>query len=258
MNPGEYPIWSGITKMMFLCYSIYTMQLPLFFEEHLPDSSEGMDLSPESSRHIAQVLRMKTGDQLLVTDGKGIELTVAINDPDKRKTTVSFVSRRTLLSPENMNGIAISLLKNENRFEWFLEKATELGIRKIFPMINARTEKKNFRMERMKNIMVSAMIQSRQFFLPELSAPITLNEVYQLPDFDQKFIAHCSEEGQKVLLKDILVKGKNKLVLIGPEGDFTPDEIKDSLENEFLPVSLGANRLRTETAGVVSAVLINS
>lgn len=232
------------------------MQIPLFFEENLPDSTEEIELSPESSRHIVQVLRMKSGDQLLITDGKGVEVTTMIKNPDKRKTVVSFVSKRTMLSADNMHGIAISLLKNENRFEWFLEKATELGIRKIFPMINTRTEKKSFRTERMKNIMVSAMIQSRQYFLPDLSDPLSLGEIYQLPDFKQKFIAHCSENGERVLLKDVVSGEANKIILIGPEGDFTEEEIKEAVKNEFLPVSLGNNRLRTETAGVVSAVFL--
>lgn len=232
------------------------MQFPIFFEEKLPEGINNFELSPETSKHIVQVLRMKPGENLILTNGNGIELTVKIVEPDKKKTVVSFVSKRNMLAPENMNGIAISLLKNEGRFEWFLEKATELGIRKIYPLVTTRTEKKSFRVERMKNIMISAMIQSRQFFLPELSEPLSLKELYQIQDFKQKLIAHCIDNDQKAPLKDILEKGSSKIVLIGPEGDFTQSEVDESLAEGFMPVSLGNTRLRTETAGIMAAVYL--
>lgn len=232
------------------------MQLPLFFEEDLPDKPESFELSHETSKHIIQVLRMKEGDHLILTNGKGIEMNVTILNPDKRGTSVSFNNKRNLLSPDNQNAIAISLLKNENRFEWFLEKATELGIHKIYPLITSRTEKKSFRQERMKNIMVSAMLQSRQYFLPYLSEPISLSGIFELNDFQQKMIAHCADEDSKAALTDIVEKDTSKMVLIGPEGDFTEGEIADCLENGFLPVSLGNTRLRTETAGIVAAVFL--
>lgn len=230
------------------------MQLPLFFQENLPDKPENFELSAETSKHIIQVLRMKEGDALIITNGKGIEMNVTIVNPDKRGTTVSFNNKRNLLTPDNQNAIAISLLKNENRFEWFLEKATELGIHKIYPLITSRTEKKSFRQERMRNIMISAMLQSRQCFLPYLSEPVKLNDIFELNDFQQKMIAHCSDEDSKAGLTDIVEEDASKIVLIGPEGDFTESEIADCLENGFLPVSLGNTRLRTETAGIVAAV----
>ena len=232
------------------------MELPFFFEEELPDKPENFVLSAETSKHIIQVLRMKAGDHLILTNGKGIEMNVTVLNPDKRGATVSFNNKRNLLSPDNQNAIAISLLKNENRFEWFLEKATELGIHKIYPLITSRTEKRTFRQDRMKNIMVSAMLQSKQYFLPYLSEPIRLNGIFELNDFQQKLIAHCTDEDSKAALTDIIEKDASKIVLIGPEGDFTEDEIADCRENGFLPVSLGNTRLRTETAGIFAAVFL--
>lgn len=232
------------------------MQLPYFYEEDLPDNSRNFTLSQETSRHLIQVLRMKEGGQLILTNGKGIEMNVTISIADKRKTEVSFNDRKNTLSQDNQNAVAISLLKNESRFEWFLEKATELGINKIFPLITARTEKKSVRSDRMKNVMVSAMLQSRQSFLPVLSMPVSLREIFEINDFQQKLIAHCEDEGSKAELKDIIEPDASKIVLIGPEGDFTADEIHLCLKNGFLPVGLGDTRLRTETAGIVAAVYL--
>lgn len=232
------------------------MQVPFFYEENLPDATENFVLSADTSKHVVQVLRMKKGDSLILTNGKGIELNVSILNPDKRKTEVAFNNKRNFLSPDNMNAIAISLLKNENRFEWFLEKATELGIHKIYPLICERTEKKSFRKDRMKNIMVSAMLQSRQYFLPELADPTSLHDVLADGDYQQKLIAHCMDEGAKAGLQEIVDKESTRIVLIGPEGDFTEDELAESIKAGYLPVSLGDTRLRTETAGIVAAVFL--
>lgn len=237
---------------------LFEMQLPVFFEENLPEGAEDFELTTETSKHIGQVLRMKSGEQLILTNGKGIEMHVKIMTADKKQTIVSFIEKRNLLAPDNMNGIALSLLKNESRFEWFAEKATEMGIHKIFPLIANRTEKKTFRMERIKNVMISAMIQSRQYFLPELSAPVTLPEIFSLNEFHQKLIAHCIEDQDKAELNTVLEKDSSKLILIGPEGDFTEEEISLCLKEGFLPVGLGKTRLRTETAGIMAAVYLTN
>lgn len=232
------------------------MQLPIFFEENLSESHDNFELTPETSRHVSQVLRMKPGEKLILTNGEGVEMHVAIVTPDKKKTIVSFQDKRDLLAQDNRDGIAISLLKNETRFEWFIEKATELGIGRIFPLIAERTEKKTFRQDRLRNIMISAMIQSRQYFLPELTSPVSLQDIFHLNDFHQKLIAHCVEEKDRAALNTVLEKNANRLILIGPEGDFTGEEINQCLKQDFLPVSLGPTRLRTETAGIVAAVYL--
>src|SRR6185312_13462142 len=152
--------------------------------------------------------------------------------------------------------IAISLIKNRTRFEWFIEKATEIGIQSIIPLICKRTENIHFRRERMQSIITSAMLQSRQVWLPELSEPIKMSDVIKAQDCDQKFIAHCLEEEKKELRSDSAHSSDSKIILIGPEGDFTEDEIQSALQQNYIPVSLGATRLRTETAGIVAAVLL--
>lgn len=226
-----------------------------FFEEHLPASSQFV-LSEESSKHIVQVLRMKEGDNILITNGNGRILSAQILVADKKKTEIK-VLRETLAAPsENKITIAISLIKNSNRFEWLIEKATEIGVSAIIPVICKRTEKIHFRLDRMKSIAVSAMLQSGQAWLPQLSVPVKLNDLLNKEGYQQKFIAHCINE-EKKSLKDIVVDKKaSKIILIGPEGDFTEDEVKEALQQNFVAVALGDNRLRTETAGLVAAVLL--
>jgi 16S rRNA (uracil1498-N3)-methyltransferase len=146
------------------------------------------------------------------------------------------------------------LIKNTNRFEWFLEKATEIGVSEIIPIICERTEKQNFRHDRMKNILISAMLQSQQAWLPILHEPIKFLEVVKNSSQQNKYIAHCSEEEKKELSNE--TSRKSSIILIGPEGDFTKNEIELAIENKFVPVTLGDTRLRTETAGMVAAVLL--
>ena len=164
--------------------------------------------------------------------------------------------------------IAIALKKNKNAFEWFHEKATEIGVSEIIPLICERTEKQHFRHDRMKNILISAMLQSQQAWLPILHGPIKFYEIVKNDTHQKKYIAYC-EENQKMSLLSANKKGETSevfpmgedlggaLILIGPEGDFTKDEIELAKKNNFIPVSLGDTRLRTETAGIVACVLLN-
>jgi 16S rRNA (uracil1498-N3)-methyltransferase len=152
--------------------------------------------------------------------------------------------------------ICLSLLKNANRFEWFLEKATELGITELVPMICERTERQHFRMSRMKNILVSAMLQSRQFWVPLLHEPVPFNEVIRQSMYEQRFIAHCMDDLKAHLIEIANKSALSYIMLIGPEGDFSPQEVSLAVQNQFIPISLGETRLRSETAGVVAATLI--
>ncbi|MDP4283533.1 MAG: RsmE family RNA methyltransferase [Bacteroidota bacterium] len=231
------------------------MALAFFYEENLPDSSQFI-VSEETSRHIIQVLRMQEGGQLLITDGKGQMLTAEIISVHKKKSEVKILAKEFLPKREPRLSIAISLIKSATRFEWFLEKATEIGVSSIIPLLCKRTEKTHFREERMKSILISAMLQSRQAWLPELSMPVKISELVENATYGQKFIAHCEESEKKVLNSSDLDKTLSKLILVGPEGDFTPGEIEVALQHNYLPVSLGETRLRTETAGVVAAVLL--
>lgn len=230
------------------------MQLPFFFEEALPEGTGDFQLSTESSKHIVQVLRMKAGDKMILTDGQGQEMTVFVKNADKNKTIVSFESKTDHLAAEPAITIAISPLKNAVRFEWFVEKATELGISGILPLICSRTEKKSIKTGRLKNIMISAMIQSRQVYMPELQEEHTFEEIMKLNDYNQKYIATL--EGDFADLKELVNPGDSKIILIGPEGDFSPEEVKLALKEDYLPVTLGNQRLRTETAGLVAAVML--
>lgn len=232
------------------------MAAPFFFEENLSAEDEFV-LSEETSRHVVQVLRMKENEQIILTNGNGYTKTAEIIFPDKKKTKVKIVHSKFHERKKSKTAIAISLVKNNNRFEWFLEKATEIGVSAIIPLICKRTEKTHFRLDRMKSILISAMLQSQQSWLPEISEPAKFSDVIRNEKHNQKFIAHCINE-EKRELKDVLEKSSSKIILIGPEGDFTEEEIKNAIEKKYLPVSLGDTRLRTETAGLVAAVLLKS
>jgi 16S rRNA (uracil1498-N3)-methyltransferase len=232
------------------------MAAPFFFEENLSAQDEFI-LSEETSRHVVQVLRMKENEQIILTNGHGYTKTAAIIFPDKKKTKVKIVHSEFQERKKPKTAIGISLIKNNNRFEWFLEKATEIGISAIIPVICKRTEKIHFRRERMNSILISAMLQSQQSWLPETSEPVKFSEVVKNENYDQKFIAHCLDE-EKNELKNVSEKNSSKIILIGPEGDFTSEEIENAIAENYLAVSLGETRLRTETAGLVAAVLLTS
>jgi 16S rRNA (uracil1498-N3)-methyltransferase len=214
------------------------MQLPYFFEESLP-VSERFFMSEESSRHIVQVLRMKVNEQLTITNGNGKVLTATLITSDKKSAEVKIISSNVLPAVEPKISIAISLIKNAHRFEWFLEKATEIGVNEIIPLISGRTEKQHFRLDRMKKIIVSAMLQSQQAWLPLLNEPVKYADFVNSFLCENKFIAHCEDLNQKRLLKDENDLHGDGIILIGPEGDFTKSEIDFALQNNYKAVSLG-------------------
>jgi len=232
------------------------MSLPFFYIENIDTGSKDIVLNEDISRHAAGVLRMSTGEKIHLTDGKGKLLTAIITDPDKKKCRVSITGIQETAPPERRTAIGISLVKNPVRFEWFLEKATEIGITAFFPLLCARTEKQHFRSDRMKNILVSAMLQSRQTWLPALHEPVKFEKMMAQQGFQQKFIAHCIEDNKQSLGSQLIDPLGSQLLLVGPEGDFTTNEIELALEHQFIPVTLGETRLRTETAGLVAAVLL--
>ena len=235
------------------------MALPYFYNNSISCSTSSLLLNEENSKHIVQVLRMQNKEQLQLTDGRGNLFTAEIIDNNKKKCSVEIIKISCQPASINRISIAISLIKNNSRFEWFLEKATEIGVTEIIPLICERTEKQHFRFERMQGILISAMLQSQQTYLPVLHEPVKY-EIYierQKENTGQKFIAHCEK-----------AKGKNNLftippfhhptILIGPEGDFSKSEIEAALANNFIPVTLGNTRLRTETAGIVAATLLSN
>ena len=231
------------------------MNLPCFYTESIAEKGEIITLDEDSSRHILQVLRFKIGGQVQLTDGKGNQLTAEIVDEHKKSARVHVLSSVRQLPQDRKIAIAISLIKNSSRFEWFLEKATEIGVHEIIPLICERTEKQHFRPGRMKNILVSAMLQSRQSWLPHLQKPLFFADILEQFLPYQRLIAHCADD-EKNDFTALADQQKDAIVLIGPEGDFTTKEIELALQFSYLPVRLGDNRLRTETAGVVAATLL--
>lgn len=232
------------------------MALPFFYKEDLVASSTDVVMDEATSKHIVQVLRMQNGEQLQLTNGKGILFTAEITDNNRKKCAVKILQTTNHKQQTTNITIAISLIKNSTRFEWFLEKATEIGVTEIIPLVCSRTEKIAFKFERMKNILVSAMLQSQQCWLPVLHEPVKFNQLIQSSAQQQKFIAHCIDDAKRNLTDLNNESLNSKIILIGPEGDFTPNEISLAVQNHFNAVSLGNTRLRTETAGIVAATLL--
>jgi 16S rRNA (uracil1498-N3)-methyltransferase len=229
------------------------MSLPFFFVDDLNDKTIVLD--EDTSKHIVNVLRMQKGEEISLTDGKGKKANAVIIDDNRKKCSVKISSIQNEDKRNTKIVIGISLIKNTSRFEWFLEKATEIGINEIIPLVCSRTEKEKFRSDRLQNIVISAMLQSQQSWLPVLHQPTDFARAVQLL-FEQKFIAHCGQTNKQALSSQQLNPSASQLILIGPEGDFTQEEIELSLKNHFIPVSLGNTRLRTETAGIVAATLL--
>lgn len=231
------------------------MSLPFFYISDYDGTQKEIVLNEDSSKHIVQVLRMKRGEQLNLTDGKGNLLTCSIVDDHKKHCVVQMNEASHKAQGARKVSVAISLLKNADRFEWFLEKATEIGVCEIIPLICERTEKEKFRYDRMNAICISAILQSQQCWLPKLYEPQSFNhQTIQQSGYQNRLIAHCTEGAKSQLTNQLI--NQSTLILIGPEGDFTPGEIELALQNGFTPVSLGETRLRSETAGVVASTLL--
>lgn len=234
------------------------MALPFFYINEYDPLQKEIVLDEDTSRHVIQVLRMKEEEKLNLTDGKGNLITAEITDGHKKHCAVKVQAASHEPRAARKITIAISLLKNTTRFEWFLEKATEIGVSEIMPLICERSEKQKFRFDRMKGICISAMLQSQQCWLPVLHEPVKYMEfikyINERTDV-KKFIAHCDDQAVKQNLSTFQPLN-HSTILIGPEGDFTKPEIELALQNDFTPVSLGETRLRSETAGIVAATLL--
>ncbi|RZJ72810.1 16S rRNA (uracil(1498)-N(3))-methyltransferase [Flavobacterium sp.] len=233
--------------------------MQLFYNPDITSDTKTLVFDKEESRHIVKVLRKTSGDKIYVTNGLGSLFKTEITLPSDSKTTVRIVSEEKSKPLDFYLHLAVAPTKMNDRYEWFLEKATEIGISEITPLICERSERSQVKIDRFEKIIISAMKQSNQYFMPKLNEAQTFKEFMKREISPQKFIAHCEETDRKSL-KGELQKGSDVTVLIGPEGDFTEKEIASALENAFIPVSLGNTRLRTETAAVVachSAVFVN-
>lgn len=227
----------------------------LFYAPDIPPPFHHFDR--EESGHIVRVLRLREGDQIHLTDGKGSLYLGDIVAADPKGCEVALHPPVLMDHIPPPLHIAIAPNKNINRFEWFLEKSSEIGIDVITPLICARSERSEVKPERLQKVLIAAMKQSLQTWLPELHGPATFSEMIKKPFPGQKYIAYC-ETGEETLLKRTLQPGIPALILIGPEGDFSPREVTLAVSEGFLPVSLGPSRLRTETAGVVACVMVKT
>jgi len=232
------------------------MPSPYFYFATLAKQVDEFVLDENSSRHIVQVLRMKPGENLRLTDGKGLAANAVIREAAKKRCIVNITEKHIQSAPKRSVQVGLSLLKNASRFEWFLEKASELGVAEIIPLKCDRTEKQQFRMDRMRSILESALIQSQQVWMPRLLEPQTFHSWIGLANADQKFIAHCGPGTRNKLREMIDLNLSSQLILIGPEGDFTGEEIGQATQAHFIAVDLGENRLRSETAAVAAAALL--
>jgi 16S rRNA (uracil1498-N3)-methyltransferase len=214
-------------------------------------------LNEEESRHCIKVLRLQKGDTVNLVDGSGVFYTAEITDPHPKKTSLHVLNKQTEFGKRNhFLHLAVAPTKNIERFEWFLEKATEIGIDEITPIICDRSERREVKTERLNKIITSAVKQSIKAYHPRLNEPVKLQTFISSLNSGQNFIAHCNS-GEKSALKDILVREAAYTILIGPEGDFTPDEVAMAVQNSCIPVTFGDTRLRTETAALEACFEVN-
>jgi len=236
------------------------MLLPFFFHPSIPDAGIVLTLEEDASKHIISVLRMQVGERILLTDGAGRQAITVISGDHRKRCSVTVESVEWVPVRKPRTTMAVSPLKNASRYEWFLEKATELGVNAIVPLICQRTEKAHLRRDRLQGILVSALLQSRQAWLPEFPEPIPFLEYLKSSAAEDgvKFIAHCEPGDKKELTSAKPDPHDDRIILIGPEGDFSPLEIEAALAAGWSSVSLGPTRLRTETAAIFAASLLRS
>lgn len=219
---------------------------------YTPDIETDPVLPEEESQHCIRVLRLAEGDEIKLTDGKGYFYTASVTRAHPKHCEVKILEKQRQASLWNFNlHLAVAPTKNMDRMEWFVEKATEIGIDGI-TCLNCRfSERREIKPVRLEKILVSAIKQSQKATLPALNGMMDFKEFVCRPFEGRKLIAHCNE-GEKPLIRERYRRGENALILIGPEGDFSPEEVKLAIEQGFEPVSLGESRLRTETAALVA------
>jgi 16S rRNA (uracil1498-N3)-methyltransferase len=227
--------------------------MQLFYHPEAKFKDQELAFDKEESRHIIKVLRKDAGDILYITNGLGSFFTSEIVMANHNKCVVKLLEETPQKPRPYQLHLAVAPTKLNDRFEWFLEKAVEIGISEITPVFCDHSERTKIKPERYEKIIQSAMKQSLKAFLPKLNKAVSFSEFIKIQTQNtvQKYIAHCAQ-GEKKSLKDVLQPKEDVLILIGPEGDFALREIELALENKFIAVSLGESRLRTETAAIVA------
>lgn len=224
--------------------------MQLFYAPDIDIDTIEFTFDKEESKHIVKVLRKLEGSILHITNGKGFLFICEIILASEKKCVVKINESQFTEARKFRVHMVVAPTKMNDRYEWFLEKAAEIGVDEITPIICDHSERKIIKTERFDKILISAMKQSNQMYLPVLNEPIKLTDFLSKEISGQKFIAHC-EETDKVELKDRIEKQQHYTLLIGPEGDFSTNEINKALASGYLPVALGNTRLRTETAAIV-------
>lgn len=225
--------------------------MQLFYNPEISEDAETFFFDREESKHIIKVLRKREGDNLFVTNGLGFLFKTEITLASDSKCQVKIVSSEKGEALKYHLHLAVAPTKMNDRFEWFLEKATEIGVSEITPILCDHSERKIIKTDRFDKIIQSAMKQSLHYYLPKLNEPIAFKDFIKQENKGLNLIAHC-EETDKKSLKEVVQPNQDATILIGPEGDFSEKEIKLALENNYLAVMLGNTRLRTETAAVVA------
>lgn len=227
--------------------------MQLFHFPNLASTVKVFSFNKEESKHIVKVLRKKEGDELKVTNGVGDLFTTKIRlaSPSTCEVEVVSVESFPKTHPYSLH-MAVAPTKSNDRTEWFLEKATEIGVDEFSFLLCANSERKVIKEERFEKVVVSAMKQSLQFYLPKVNPLVSFESFIKNNKYRQKFIAHCYDMPKQNLWDTIDIHSTEILILIGPEGDFSENEVQIAIENGFTPVSLSPNRLRTETASLVA------
>ena len=225
--------------------------MQLFYNPEINENSQFFSFDREESKHIIKVLRKKDTDILFVTNGLGFLFKTEITLASDTKCTVKIISFEKEKPMPYQLHLVVAPTKMNDRFEWFLEKATEIGVTEITPIICDHSERKQIKTDRFDKIILSAMKQSNQLYLPKLNEPIAFKDFIKVKNEGLQLIAHCEEQNKKSL-KNVLKPNENITILIGPEGDFSPKEIQRAVEQNYIPITLGTTRLRTETAAIVA------
>ena len=225
--------------------------MQLFYNPDIKQGADTFFFDKEESKHIIKVLRKKENDKIFITNGLGFLFESEIILASEKKCEVK-ITKETFQEPDAFyTHIAVAPTKMNDRLEWFLEKATEIGIHEITPIICDHSERKVYKIDRAEKIIQAAMKQSLHYYIPKINEPISFSQFVKSNIDGQKFIAHC-EETDKKSFKNEVNKSEKATILIGPEGDFSTKEINLAIENNFIPVTLGNTRLRTETAALVA------
>jgi len=223
---------------------------------YCPDIAQNT-LPPEEALHAIRVLRLKLGDHIEVIDGKGNSYEAKITEIDKRKCKFNVVNQKSYNNDLDNIHLAIAPTKSSDRLEWMIEKVTEIGVASIHLVLSERTERSKVNLDRIEKKIISAAKQSHKYFFPSVQLHQSLSAFVKATEFDTKLIAHL-EEGDRKYLGQCISKEESTVILIGPEGDFTPQEIQLATNNDYQPVTLGDYRLRTETAAVFATTILNN